>query len=250
MQPIASPSCGSLNPIPADPLIFIVEDDSSVRDSLETMFRWAGFQAESFATAQAFLGRSAVLGPSCLILDLNLPDLNGLDLQRRVAVARKDMPIIFITGDCDVPTSVQAMKAGAVEFLTKPFCHDALLHAARESLKRSRAMREQDEMMRSLLERYASLSPRELEVMNLVVAGLMNKQIGFELGISEITVKAHRGKMMHKMDAASVADLVRMSARLGCDTPAKSRYGRSSTTEAILPADNGFQEDRRASAAL
>ena len=167
-----------------------------------------------FASAQEFLDYPRVLIPNCLVLDISLPGLNGLDLQRLVAGDRTDMPIIFITGHGDVPMTVQAMKAGAVEFLTKPFNDDVLLTAIRAALERSRAALGQDAEMRVLRERYASLSQREQQVMALVVSGLLNKQVGGELGISEITVKAHRGKVMQKMKASSLADLVKMAARL------------------------------------
>ena len=198
----------------ATPIVFVVDDDVSVRESLEALIRCAGWEPETFASAQEFLARPRVLAPSCLVLDVTLPGLNGLDLQKRVAVDRIDMPIIFITGYGDVPMSVQAMKAGAVEFLTKPFRDDVLLTAIRHALERSRTALAHEAEIRALLDCYASLSSREREVMALVVSGLLNKQVGFELGISEITVKAHRGKVMRKMKAGSLADLVRMAARL------------------------------------
>jgi FixJ family two-component response regulator len=184
------------------PIVFVVDDDISVRESLELLIRSAGWQPEIFASAKEFLSRPRVLAPSCLILDVSLPDLSGLDLQKRVAADRIDMPIIFITGYGDVPMTVQAMKAGAVEFLTKPFSERS--HAALDYEAETRALRDC----------HASLSRREQEVMELVVRGLLNKQVGFELGISEITVKAHRGQVMRKMKAASLADLVTMAARL------------------------------------
>jgi FixJ family two-component response regulator len=198
----------------ATPIVFIVDDDVSVRESLELLISSAGWQPETFATAQEFLSRPQVLAPSCLVLDVALPDLNGLDLQKRVAVDRTDLPIIFITGYGDVPMTVQAMKAGAVEFLTKPFGDDVLLRAIRHAIERSRTALAHEAEIRALRERYASLSRREREVMALVVSGLMNKQVGGELGISEITVKAHRGKVMRKMEADSLADLVTMAAGL------------------------------------
>jgi len=201
-------------PAPIAPIVFVVDDDVSVRESLELLIRCAGWQAETFASAQEFLARPRVLAPSCLVLDVGLPDLNGLDLQKRVAADRSDMPIIFITGNGDVPMTVQAMKAGAVEFLTKPFGDEVMLTAIRNAIERSRAALGHEAEIRALRESYASLSRREREVMALVVSGRLNKQVGGELGISEITVKAHRGKMMRKMNAGSLAGLVNMAARL------------------------------------
>jgi FixJ family two-component response regulator len=196
------------------PIVFVVDDDVSVRESLESLIRCEGWQPETFASAQEFLDYPRVLTPNCLVLDVSLPGLNGLGLQRLVAGERTDMPIIFITGHGDVPITVQAMKAGAVEFLTKPFNDDVLLDAIRAALERSRVALGLEAEMRVLRDRYKSLSQRERQVMELVVAGLLNKQVGGELGISEITVKAHRGKVMQKMKADSLADLVRMAARL------------------------------------
>jgi FixJ family two-component response regulator len=196
------------------PIVFVVDDDISVRESLELLIRCEGWQPETFSSGQEFLSRPRALVPSCLVLDFSLPGLNGLELQKRLAVERTDMPIIFITGYRDVPMTVQAMKAGAVEFLTKPFGEDALLSAIRAALERSRVALSQEAEMRVLRGRDASLSRREQQVMALVVSGLLNKQIGGELGISEITVKAHRGKVMQKMKADSLADLVRMAAKL------------------------------------
>ena len=196
------------------PIVFVVDDDVSVREWLELLIRCEGWQPETFASAQEFLTRPRALVPSCLVLDFSLPGLNGLELQTRVAVERTDMPIIFITGYGDVPMTVQAMKAGAVEFLTKPFSDDALLSAIRAALERSRTAQSREAEMRVLQDRYASLSRRERQVMELVVSGLLNKQIGGELGISEITVKAHRGQVMQKMKADSLADLVRIAAKL------------------------------------
>jgi FixJ family two-component response regulator len=196
------------------PIVFVVDDDISVRESLELLIRCEGWQPEIFPSAQEFLACPRALVPSCLVLDVSLPGLDGLDLQKRVAVERTDMPIIFITGYGDVPMTVQAMKAGAVEFLTKPFNDDVLLTAIRAALERSRVALSMEAEMRVLRDRYASLSQRERQVMELVVSGLLNKQVGGELGISEITVKAHRGKVMQKMKADSLADLVKMAARL------------------------------------
>lgn len=196
------------------PIVFVVDDDVSVRESLELLIQAEGWCPETFASAQEFLARPRALVPSCLVLDVSLPGLNGLDLQKRIAVERTDIPIIFITGHGDVPMSVQAMKAGAVEFLTKPFSDDLLLSAIRQALERSRVTLGQEAEMKALQGCYGSLTPRERQVMALVVAGLLNKQVGGELGISEITVKAHRGKVMQKMKADSLADLVRMASAL------------------------------------
>lgn len=197
--------------------VFIVDDDVSVRESLDSLIRTEGWHAETFATAEAFLSRPRVDAPSCLVLDVGLPDLNGLDLQKRLS-DRIDMPIIFITGYGDVPMTVQAMKAGAVEFLTKPFADDVLLNAIRGAIARSEAALADESNLRVLRERHASLSRREREVMALVVTGLLNKQIAGELNISEITVKAHRGQVMRKMKAKSLAELVKMSSRLSGDS--------------------------------
>jgi len=200
--------------LPSTPIVFVVDDDISVRESLELLIRSAGWQPELFASAQEFLDRPRVLVPSCLVLDVSLPGLNGLELQKRVAVERPDMPIIFITGHGDVPMSVQAMKAGAVEFLMKPFSDDVLLNAIRQALERSRIALARQAEIRELQDCYASLTPRERQVMALVVSGLLNKQVGGELGISEITVKAHRGKVMQKMKADSLPALVKMASQL------------------------------------
>ena len=196
------------------PIVFVVDDDVSVRESLELLIGTGGWRSETFASAQAFLSRPRATVPCCLVLDVTLPGLNGLELQQRLA-ERTDMPIIFITGHGDVPMSVQAMKAGAVEFLTKPFKDDVLLEAIHGAIERSRAALRLDSEIRALRTCYESLTPREREVMILVVSGLLNKQVGGELGISEITVKAHRGQVMRKMKADSLPELVTMAARLG-----------------------------------
>ena len=196
------------------PIVFVVDDDISVRESLELLLKNAGWRPETFASARDFLLHPRATGPCCLVLDVTLPGLNGLELQQQLG-ERTDMPIIFITGYGDVPMSVRAMKAGAVEFLTKPFQDDVLLDAIRHAIERSRvALREESETQ-ELRSNYTSLTPREREVMALVVGGLLNKQVGGELGISEITVKAHRGQVMRKMKADSLPDLVTMAARLG-----------------------------------
>lgn len=197
----------------ARPVIFIVDDDISVRESLELLIAEAGWQPELFASAEEFLARPREPLPSCLVLDVGLPDLNGLELQKRMA-GRPDLPIIFITGRGDVPTSVQAMKAGAVEFLMKPFGTETLLGAIHDALERSRASLAQEAGLQVLRDRYESLTLRERQVMTLVVRGQLNKQVAFELGLSEITVKVHRGRVMRKMEAASLADLVNIAARL------------------------------------
>jgi FixJ family two-component response regulator len=212
---------------PASPVIFVVDDDISVRESLELLIRHEGLEVETFTSAQEFLARPRASVPSCLILDVSLPGLNGLELQKRVALDRHDMPIIFITGHGDIPMTVQAMKAGAIEFLTKPFGDEVLLNAIRKAIDRSRILLDRDAEIQALKARYAHLTSREREVMALVVAGLPNKQVGGELGISEITVKAHRGSVMRKMDADSLPELVSMAARL--------RLGRA--TSAALRLD-------------
>lgn len=199
---------------PTSAIIFVVDDDISVRESLELLIRHEGFAVETFISAQEFLARRPVSVPSCLILDVSLPGLNGLELQKRIALDRHEMPIIFITGHGDIPMTVQAMKAGAVEFLTKPFSNEILLKAIGNALERSKALLDRDAEIQALKERYVRLTSREREVMALVVAGLPNKQVGGELGISEITVKAHRGSMMRKMKANSLPDLVSIAARL------------------------------------
>jgi FixJ family two-component response regulator len=198
----------------AKPIVFVVDDDVWIRESLQTLLRDEGWHPETFASAQEFLDRPRAFIPSCLVLDISLPGLNGLELQKRVAVERTDMPIIFITGHGDIPTSVGAMKAGAVEFLTKPFNDEVLLTAIRQALERSQLALAQEAEMRELRDRYAALTARERDVMVLVVSGLLNKQVAGELGITESTVKAHRGQVMQKMKANSVADLVKMTAIL------------------------------------
>lgn len=205
----------------ATPIVYVVDDDVSVRESLEPLLRLEGWEPEIFASAQDFLERPRRLAPSCLVLDVNLPGLNGLELQRRIAGEGGDLPVIFITGYGGIPTTVQAMKAGALEFLTKPFSAEVLLNAVRIAIDRHRTAMVDEARMDVLRERHASLSRREREVMALVVSGLLNKQVGGELGISEITVKAHRGSMMRKMMADSLPDLVNMAASLGAASARK-----------------------------
>jgi FixJ family two-component response regulator len=206
---------GRSNLPPAKSIVFVVDDDISIRESLELLIESAGWRPELFGSAQEFLEHPAVSVPHCLVLDISLPGLNGLELQKRVLAVRPELPIIFITGHGDVSKTVQAMKAGAVEFLTKP-CPDAvLLEAMRNALERNRSFLAQAAEIQELRDRYASLTQREQQVMKLVVDGLLNKQVGGELGISEITVKAHRGKVMQKMRADSLPDLVKMADRLG-----------------------------------
>jgi FixJ family two-component response regulator len=202
----------------AAPIVFVVDDDVSVRESLELLVKSAGWQSHTFESARQFLACPRAAVPSCLVLDVTLPGLNGFELQKQLA-DRVDMPIIFITGYGDIPMSVRAMKAGAVEFLTKPFKDDVLLEAIRQAIERSRAALRRESDVQRLRNCYASLTGREREVMALVVSGLLNKQVGGELGISEITVKAHRGQVMRKMKADSLPDLVTMAARLGLKAP-------------------------------
>ena len=198
-----------------DAIILVVDDDVSVREALAGLIRSAGLRVETFASAQEFLARPRPDAPGCLVLDVRLPGLSGLDLQKRLAEINLEIPIIFITGHGDVPTSVRAMKAGAFEFLTKPFADQDLLDAIQQAIKHDRAVRRQQAKMTELHGRYQSLTQREREVMGRVVSGLLNKEIAADLAISLITVKAHRGQVMHKMRADSLADLVRMSEMLG-----------------------------------
>jgi FixJ family two-component response regulator len=205
------------------PMVVVVDDDISVRESLELLIQNEGWQSALFESAQEFLAQLPSVAPSCLILDINLPDLSGLDIQQRISDERFSIPIIFITGYGDIPTSVRAIKAGAAEFLTKPLDDVILIDAIREAILRSQANLKREGIQRQLKERFGLLSKREREVMNFVVKGLMNKQVGFELGISEITVKAHRGRVMEKMRATTFVDLVNMAGRLGISTAREAR---------------------------
>jgi FixJ family two-component response regulator len=224
----------------ARPTVYVVDDDISVRESLESLISTAGWVPRTFASAQEFLNCPRASGPSCLVLDVHLPDLNGLELQERIADDRIDMPIIMITGYGDVPMTVRAMKAGAVEFLTKPFAEHALLSAIGDAIDSSRDALAEAAERRAVRDRYASLTRREREVMALLVVGRLNKQVGGELGISEITVKAHRGQMMRKMGARSLPDLVNMAARLGLRPPSRSSQLAVDSSPAVL-ASRAYQ---------
>jgi FixJ family two-component response regulator len=204
----------SVNDTARMPIVYVVDDDISVRESLEMLIRHAGWRPQVYASARDFLANPRASGASCLLLDVTMPELNGLDLQARIGNDHGSIPIIFITGNGDIPMTVQAMKAGAFEFLTKPLTETVLLDAIRGAIERSRQVLREEAELASLRERYASLTVRERKVMELVVLGFLNKQIADELGIAVITVKAHRGKMMRKMMAESLADLVRVAARL------------------------------------
>jgi FixJ family two-component response regulator len=198
----------------AEAIVFVVDDDLSIREAIESLVKLAGLRVETFGTAQEFLRTERPDLPGCVVLDVELPGLSGLDLQRELAAHGIKLPIIFITGYGDIPMSVRAMKAGALEFLTKPFRDQDLLNAIEQALERDRAARQHQKEIAELRERFDALTSREREVMSLVVAGWLNKQIGFELEISEITVKIHRGRVMDKMGAESLAELVRMTERL------------------------------------
>lgn len=220
------------------PIVYVVDDDISVRESLEPLIQDAGWKHEIFASAQEFLAYPRVPAPSCLVLDVSLPGLNGLALQKLLTADRTSMPIIFITGYGDIPTTVQAMKAGAVEFLTKPLDEELLLGAIRHAIQRSRTALAREAEMRGLRDCYASLTRREQEVMVFVVSGMLNKQVGDELGISEITVKAHRGKVMRKMKAESLADLINMATRLRISRAVGANVApNKGTTHTMVPTD-------------
>jgi FixJ family two-component response regulator len=203
----------------SEPVIAIVDDDPSAREGLQSLIQSAGWRAETFASAQEFLARPGATAPSCLVLDLQMPGLSGLDLQKRMAEVGLEIPIVFLTGHGNIPASVKAMKAGAVEFLTKPFDEEELLQAIQEAIERDRRARQQRAELRELRDRYASLTAREQQVMQEVVSGLLNKQIAGELHITEFTVKIHRGHVMRKMRADSLADLVRMAESLRISSP-------------------------------
>jgi FixJ family two-component response regulator len=214
VQPWARTASASVHP-PVQPIVYVVDEDAAVRESLQLLATCAGWRVEAFATAKSFLDWPPEPVPSCLVLDVSLPDANGLDLQARLAMERSDLPVIFITEREDVSLTVRAMKAGALDFLTKPANHEMLTSAIRDALARSRTALEQEARLRDLRARQASLTPRERDVLPLVVAGRLNKQVGAELGITEFTVKVHRRGVMAKMKARSLPDLVNMSAALG-----------------------------------
>jgi len=232
---------GPLHASNGEPIVFVVEKDHSDRESLKSLISCGGWKAETFASGHEFLIRPWLAVPSCLVLNDSLPDLTGLDLQRRVSFDRPHMSIIFITGEPDVHTTVRAMKAGAIEFLIKPFRDDILLGAIREGIKRSYVELSRDAEVRTLRESFARLSQRERQVMALVASGLLNKQVGAELGISEITVKAHRGQVMQKMKASSFADLVRMVARLRSERVLQNRIS-SDTRYHLQPLPVGVHD--------
>jgi FixJ family two-component response regulator len=212
---VFGPQLGSPSIPNFTPIVFVVDEDVSVRASLERLILSTGWQPETFASVQEFLARPRPVVPSCLILALSLPDRSGVELQKRIARERPEVPIIVISDYGDIPSTVEVMKAGAVDFLEKPISHNVLLAGIRECLEHSRLMLDREMQLRDLRNYYASLTPRERQVMTLVVAGFLNKQVGGELGISEITVKAHRGQVMQKMKANSLADLVRMAGKIG-----------------------------------
>jgi FixJ family two-component response regulator len=212
---VFGPQLGSPSIPNFTPIVFVVDEDVSVRASLEVLILSSGWQPETFASVQEFLAQPRPIVPSCLILALSLPDPTGVELQKRIARERAEVPIIVISDHGDIPSTVEVMKAGAVDFLEKPLSHNVLLAAIRQSLERGRVVLDRETRLRDLRNCYASLTPRERQVMALVVAGLLNKQVGGELGISEITVKAHRGQVMQKMKANSLADLVRMAGKIG-----------------------------------